>query len=96
MKLSLPGRSTSEKTIHDILPSVNLKVVFRMKNRIFSSKFTFKDKISKETRSLLCYKLQCNSCNATYHDKTKRHFKVCVSEHMGVFVGTGKHSAVIC
>ena len=30
-------------------------------------------------RSLLCYKFQCNSCNATYFSKTKRHFKVCVS-----------------
>ena len=46
-KLSLSARSTLEKTIRDILPCVNLKVVFRIKNRL-SSKFTFKDKISKE------------------------------------------------
>ena len=48
-KLSLSARST----IRDILPCVNLKVVFRIKNRL-SSTFTFKDKISKEMRSLLC------------------------------------------
>ena len=46
-KLLLSVRSTLEKTIRDILPCVNLKVVFRIKNRL-SSKFTFKDKISKE------------------------------------------------
>ena len=67
-KLSLSARSTLEKTIHDILPCVNLKVVFRIKNRL-SSKFFFKDKISKEMRSLLCYKFQCSSCNATYYVK---------------------------
>ena len=89
-KLSLSARSTLEKTIRDILPCVNLKVVFRIKNRL-SSKFTFKDKISKEMRSLLCYKFQCSSCNATYCGKTKRHFKVCVSEHMGVSGCTGKN-----
>ena len=42
-------------------------------------------------RSLLCYKFQCSSCNATYCGKTKRHFKVCVSEHMGVSGCTGKN-----
>ena len=35
-------------------------------------------------RSLLCYKFQCSCCNATYYDKTKRNFKIHVSEHMGV------------
>ena len=41
--------------------------------------------------SLLCYKLQCSSSNATYYGKTKRHFKVRVSEHMGVSARTGKN-----
>ena len=89
-KLSLSARSTLEKTIRDFLPCVNLKVVFRIMNRL-SSKFTFKDKISKEMRSLLCYKFQCSSCNATYYGKTKRHFKVRVSEHMGVSACTDKN-----
>ena len=89
-KLSLSARATLEKTFRDILPYVNLKVVFRIKNRL-SSKFTFKDKISKEMRSLLCYKSQRSSCNATYYGKTKRHFKVRVSEHMGVSARTSKN-----
>ena len=42
-------------------------------------------------RSLLCYKFQCSSCNATYYGKTKRHSKVRVSEHMGVSARTGKN-----
>ena len=42
-------------------------------------------------RSLLCYKFQCSSWNATYYDQTKRHFKVRVSEHMGVSVRVGKN-----
>ena len=69
---------------------INLKVVFRIKNRL-SSKFSFKDKISKEMRSLLCYKFHCSSCNATYYGKTKRHFKVRVSANMGISACTGKN-----
>ena len=41
--------------------------------------------------SLLCYKFECSSCNATYYGKTKRHFKVRVSEHMGISARTGKN-----
>ena len=88
--MSLSARSTLEKTFRDILPCVNLKVVFIIKNTL-SSKFTFKDKISKEMRSLLCYKFQCSSYNPTYYGKTKRHFKVLVSEYMRVSASTGKN-----
>ena len=41
--------------------------------------------------SLLCYKFQCGICNATYYGQIKCHFKVCVSEHMGVSARTGKN-----
>ena len=85
----LSARSTLEKTICNFLSCVSLKVISRIKNRL-SSKFTFKNKISKEICSVLCYKFQC-SYNATYYGKTKRHFKVCVSEHMGVSACTGKN-----
>ena len=88
--MSLLARSTLEKTIRDILPCVNLKVVFRIKKRL-SSIFNFKDKISKEIRFLLCYKFQCSSCSATYYGKTNRHFKVFVSEFMGVSARTSKN-----
>ena len=42
-------------------------------------------------RSLLCYKFQCSSCSATYYGQTKRHFKVRVSEHIGVSARAGKN-----
>ena len=45
--------------------------------------------MSKEMCSLFCYKFQCSSCNATYYGKAKRHFKVRVSEHMGVSARKG-------
>ena len=41
--------------------------------------------------SLLCYKFQRSSCNAANYGKTKLHFKVLVSEHMGVSVRTCKN-----
>ena len=42
----------------------------------------------------IIYKFQCGSCNAYYYvSQTKRHFKVRVSEHMGVSPLTGKLKA---
>ena len=32
----------------------------------------------------LVYKYKCGGCNATYYGKTKRHFKVRISEHLGI------------
>ena len=48
--------------------------------------------MSKEVCSLLCYKFQCSCSNASYHGKTKCHFKVRVSQHMGVSVHTSKNT----
>ena len=86
LKDFLKRRSTLEKTIRcDILPCVNLKVIFRIKNRL-SSKFTSKDKILKEMHS------SCSSSyNATYNSKTKCNFKVRVYEHMAVSARTDKN-----
>ena len=30
------------------------------------------------------FKFKCSDCNVTYYGKTKRHFKVRISEHLGV------------
>ena len=89
--MSLSARSNLEKTIRDILLCVNLKAVFRIENGL-SSEFIFKDKISKEIRSVLCYKFQCSSCNAIYYGKTKLCFKVRVSERIGVSARTCKNT----
>ena len=42
-------------------------------------------------RSILCYKFQCSNCNANYCGKAKRHFKIEVSEHIGVSANTSKN-----
>ena len=99
-KLSLLAWLDLEKDIRDILPCLNLKLVFKIKDRL-SFKFTIRDKISKEMRSLICYKFPCSSCNATYYGKTKRCFKVRVSEHTWVSAPTGKNikpakNSVVC
>ena len=41
-------------------------------------------------RSNLVYKFKCNIYNDIYYDKTKRHFKVRVCEHLGITTLTGK------
>ena len=84
------SRLNPEKTIHGISPCVNFKVVFRIKNSL-SSKFTFKDKISKEMHFLLSYKFQCSSRNTTYYGKNKCLFKIRVSEHIWVSPHAGKY-----
>ena len=87
--ISLIARTNLQKTARDFLPFAKLHVCFKIPTRL-SSQFNFKDKISNEIRSLVSYKFQCSSCNTTYIGKTKRHFKVRVSEHMGVSPLTGK------
>ena len=38
----------------------------------------------------IVYKFQCGSCKATFHGKTKRHFKVRMCKHLGISALTGK------
>ena len=65
--------------------SVMIKISWHTKNY-----FTFKDKIKRELRSLLVYNFKCNSCNAEYIVKTKRHYRMWTSEQIGVSPLTGK------
>ena len=39
---------------------------------------------------MLVYDFKCNSCNAEYIGKTKRHYRTRTSEHIGVSPLTGK------
>ena len=71
------------------LPYCNTRFVFQTKCKI-SNFFTFKDKTPSFLRSGIVYKFQCGSCNATYHCKTKRHFKVRMCEQLGISELTGK------
>ena len=47
-------------------------------------------RIKRELCSLLVYNFKCNSCNAEYIGKTKRHYRTRTSEHIGVSPLTGK------
>ena len=39
----------------------------------------------------LIYKFTCSSCNSAYVGKTKRHFVVCMFEHLGISLGIGNN-----
>ena len=81
--LSLQIRTKIEKILTDILPHCDPKVIFRSTRRL-SKCFSFKDRLPKSLLSGLVYKFKCSDCNVTYYGKTKRHFKVRISEHLGV------------
>ena len=60
------------ETFKRLLPACDLRVIFKVSLRM-KNYFNFKDKIKGELRSLLVYNFKCNSCNAEYIGKTKRH-----------------------
>ena len=62
------------KTFKQLLPACDLRVIFKVSLRM-KNYFNFKDKIKRELRSLLVYNFKCNSCNAEYIGKTKRHYR---------------------
>ena len=77
------------KTFKQLSPACDLRVIFKVSLRM-KNYFNFKDKIKQELRSLLVYNFKCNSCNAEYIGKTKRHYRTRTSEHIGVSPLTGK------
>ena len=77
------------KTFKRLLPACDLRVIFKISLRM-KNYFNFKDKTKRELRSLLVYNFKCNSCNAEYIGKTKRHYRTRTSEHIGVSPLTGK------
>ena len=76
-------------TFKQLLPASDLRVIYKVSLRM-KNHFNFKDKIKRELRSLLVYNFKCNSCNAEYIGKTKRHYRTRTSEHIGVSPLTGK------
>ena len=75
-----------QKLFSDKLKSCNLKIVFASPVRV-KSFFTFKDILPKMLLSGLVYNCKCN---ASYYGKTKRHFKIRISEYLGISHLTGK------
>ena len=45
--------------------------------------FHFKDELPEKLCFGIVYSFKCNSCNAIYYGKIKRHFYVRATEHMG-------------
>ena len=88
-KLSLQICTRINRVMKNKLPHYNFKTVFQTKSKLVNF-FTFKDKIPVFLRSGIFYKFKCGGCNAPYYGKTKRHFKVRMCEHLGVFAVTGK------
>ena len=87
-KPSLKIRANLIKLAKTYFPCCKIQVVFKSDKRL-GSFFSFKDRIPLNVRSLLIYKFTCSSCNSAYVGKTKRHFLVRMSEHLGVSLSTG-------
>ena len=73
----------------DKVPPCNIRFVFQTKCKI-NIFFTFKNKISSFLHSSIVYKFQCGGSDVTSSGKTKRHFKVKISEHIGISVLNGE------
>ena len=86
---SLEIKKRLQHAIERTLPYCKLKVIFRSLSKIVSH-FYFKDVLPKKLYSGIVYSFMCNSCNAIYYGKTKRHFYVRAAEHMGISHLTNK------
>ena len=80
-KKSLEIKKRLQNTVERTLPYCKLKVVFKSPSKI-GNHFHFKDVIPKKLCSDIVYSFKCNSCNAIYYGKTKRHF---TSEQLNVW-----------
>ena len=87
---SLKIRSQLNKIVKTYFPACKLQVLFNSNCRL-GSFFRFKDKVSLNARSFILYKFSCSRCNSAYLGKTKRHFLVRMSEHLGISLATGKN-----
>ena len=68
---------------------IKLNVVFNSSVRM-SNAFLFKNQMQKCFNSMLLYKFPGNTCNSVYIGKTKKHYLVRQSEHLGLSVFTNK------
>jgi len=82
-KNSLEIKKRLERVIEEQIPFCKISIVFSSKKKIRNF-FAFKDKVPKNLKSLVLYKFTCSDCNVTYIGKTKRHYQVRFSEHLGI------------
>ena len=88
-KQSFELRKKLSEIVSTLLPQCKLRVIFNSNNRLRTF-FSFKDKIPLSVRSHILYKYTCDGCNAIYIGKTRRHYLVRVSEHLGILLATDK------
>ena len=86
-KQSLELKSRMQKYVSKYFPQCKIQVIFKCNNK-FQNFLSFKDKVPNNLRSHLLYKYTCNSCNAIYIGKTRRHYLVRVFEHLGISLRT--------
>ena len=60
-----------------------VQIVFKSQ-RIFSSKFRFKEPLPYDLMSKVVYKYTCGRCNSSYYGETDRHLRVRAGEHIGL------------
>ena len=78
-----------KNAIEKTLSYCKLKVIFKSPSKIVDH-FHLKYVIPKKLCSRIAYSFKCNSCNAIYYGKSKRHFYVRAAEHMGILHLTNK------
>ena len=88
-KQSLELKSKIGRFVEKNFPTCRIKVIFKCSNRL-KNFLVFKDKIPLNVRSHLLYRYTCDSCNAIYIGKTRRHYLVRVSEHLGISMRSHK------
>ena len=86
---SLEIKKRLQNAIERTLPYCKLKVNFRSPSKMVNH-FQLKVVLPKKLCSGIVYSFKCNSCNAIYYGKTKRHFYVRAAEHMGILHLTNK------
>ena len=86
---SLEIQKRLQNAIERTFPYCKLKIICRSPSKIVNH-FHFKDVLPKKLCSGIVYSFKCDSCNAIYYGKTKRHFYVRAAEHMGISHLTNK------
>ena len=88
-KNSLEIKKRLQNAIERTLPYCKLNVIFKSPSKIVNHSH-FKNVLPKKLCSGIDYSFKCNSCNAIYYGKTKRHFYVRAAEYMGISHLTNK------
>ena len=82
-KHSFEIKKRLDQIVKKQIPFAKIEIVFSSKSKL-KNFFNFKDKIPQDLKSLVLYKFTCNVCNDIYIGKTKRHYQVRYSEHLGI------------